>query len=102
MALTAKQRHWANHLQQADAFDGSMADYARSQGLSPKALYQWRSILKQRTVASSLEHQIAFTEVIAQPTAVRSTLTLMLGSAQLQFDQLPDEAWLVRLIAAHD
>ncbi len=101
MALTEKQQYWANHLQQADAFDGSMADYAKSQGLLPKVLYQWRGLLRQRGILP-VPAAPTFTELTTSEGAQAScTLTLTLGSAQLQFDRLPDEAWLARLIAAH-
>ncbi len=102
MALTTKQQYWANHLEQADAFAGSVAEYARVQGLSPKALYQWRGILKQRTASSTVESAPTFTEVVhTEPAQRTSSLTLSLGRAQLQFGTLPDEDWLARLIAAH-
>lgn len=99
MALTATQQYWANHLQQADTFAGSAADYARSQGLSPKVLYQWRGLLRRRGVYEAARP--AFAEVVTAVTAHTSILTLTLGQAQLHFDTLPDETWLARLIRAH-
>lgn len=100
--LTAKQQYWANHLQKADAFDGTIADYARNQNLSAKALYQWRGILRQRQLVTL--NKTVFAEVTPEPvTAVADhRLTLQLGQAQLQFSHLPDTAWLIQLIAAHD
>lgn len=100
-ALTTKQQFWADHLQQADAFDGSIANYARNAGLSPKALYQWRTILKQRNATTSIDTVSTFTEVVAPSASSTCSLTLQLGKAQLQFESLPDEAWLARLITAH-
>lgn len=99
--LTTKQQFWADHLQQADAFDGSIANYARNAGLSPKALYQWRTILKQRNASTSIDTRPTFSEVVAPTAPSTCSLTLQLGKAQLRFDALPDEAWLVRLITAH-
>jgi hypothetical protein len=34
--ITERQQFWLDHIQAADAFDGSIADYARSEGLKPK------------------------------------------------------------------
>ncbi len=100
--LTAKQQYWSNHLQQADAFDGSVADYCRHQGFPAKTLYQWRSILRQREAAPA--QKAIFTEVVPETMmpAPAYSLTLQLGQAQLQFHYLPDSAWLAQLIAAHD
>ena len=101
-ALTAKQQYWADHLQKADAFDGSVADYCRHHGLPAKTLYQWRGILRQRKDATSSKP--VFAEVMpesAMPELPHS-LTLQLGQVQLQFHSLPDTAWLARLIATHD
>ena len=37
--ITDRQQYWLDHIRAADAFDGSIADYARSAGLKPKELY---------------------------------------------------------------
>ncbi len=100
MALTKKQQYWAHHLQQADAFEGSMAEYAKSQGLSPKVLYQWRGLLRQRGILP-VPTAPTFTELTTTECAEAScTLTLTLGSAQLQFARLPEEKWLAHLISS--
>jgi hypothetical protein len=46
--ITERQQYWLDHIQAADAFDGSIADYARSEGLKPKELYSWKGILARR------------------------------------------------------
>ena len=46
--ITERQQHWLNHIKAADSFDGSVADYARAEGLTPKELYQWKTILTRR------------------------------------------------------
>ena len=43
--ITERQHHWLDHIQAAEAFDGSIADYARPEGLKPKELY---SLLVER------------------------------------------------------
>ena len=34
-----RQQHWLHHIDAAEAFDGSVADKARSEGLTPKGVY---------------------------------------------------------------
>lgn len=99
--LTEKQQYWSEHLQKAEAFDGTMADYARQQGLSPQHLYQWRSELRKRERKQSDDYPV-FTEV--KPPSYHSptqTITLQLGRAHITFSSLPDAQWLARLIIAH-
>ena len=43
--ITERQQFWLEHFQAAEEFDGSLAAYARSAGLKPKELYQWKTIL---------------------------------------------------------
>lgn len=98
--LTAKQQLWSQHLEQADEFDGSLADYARSQGLSAQNLYQWRNVLRKREI-TQVATKTVFTEV-SQPVFTQPSLTLQLGPAQMRFSALPDAQWLARLITAHE
>lgn len=97
--LTAKQQYWAEHLQQADSFDGSLAEYARMQGVSAQHLYQWRNILRKREI-TQVASETVFTEV-TRSGFDGSSLTLQLGNAQMTFQSLPDTQWLANLIAAH-
>lgn len=41
--ITERQQHWLDHIQAAAVFDGSIADYARSEGLKPKEFYSQKS-----------------------------------------------------------
>ena len=43
--MTVKQGLWLGHVKAADQSEGSIADYALSQGLRLKTLYQWKSKL---------------------------------------------------------
>ena len=99
--LTEKQQYWSEHLQKAEAFDGSVADYARQQGLSPQHLYQWRSELRKRESKQS-DDRAVFTEVKQSAYHSRSqTISVQLGRAHIIFSSLPDAQWLARLIVAH-
>lgn len=46
--MTERQQYWLDQIRAADAFEGSVADYARGEGLTPKELYQWKTILTRR------------------------------------------------------
>jgi hypothetical protein len=48
--ITERQQYWLDHIRAADAFDGSIADYARSEDLKPKELYSWKGILDRRAL----------------------------------------------------
>jgi transposase-like protein len=99
-ALTEKQQYWSEQLEQANAFDGSLADYARHQGIRVQTLYQWRSALRKREITSAVVES-GFTEVLPS-FRINTSLTVQIGNAQLAFNQLPDAEWLARLIVAND
>ena len=94
--LTAKQQYWSQQLEQADNFDGSLADYAHDRGLSAQTLYRWRNVLRKRET-TQVPPKTVFTEV-SQPTFARPSLTLRLGSAQLMFSALPEARWLANFL----
>lgn len=48
IAITERQQYWLDHIRAAAAFDGNLAEYARSAGLKPKELYSWKGILGSR------------------------------------------------------
>ncbi len=35
--ITERQQYWPDHIRAAEDFDGSIADYARSEGLKPRS-----------------------------------------------------------------
>jgi hypothetical protein len=95
--LTSKQQYWSTQLQNAEAFDGSIADYARSQGVSTQTLYRWRDCLRQRDV-SQTSTKTVFTQVVS--TALPgSSLTLAVGDTKLTFSRLPDPQWLAHFLS---
>ncbi len=48
ITITERQQYWLEHVQAAEAFDGTLAEYARSAGLKPQTLYSWRAVLRSR------------------------------------------------------
>jgi len=80
--ITERQQHWLDHIQAAEAFDGSIADYARSEGLKPKELYSWRDILVRRGLLGSeaaVESKGGFVRVIAPARPLGMSLVLPNG-----------------------
>jgi transposase-like protein len=95
--LTNKQKYWSTQLKNAEAFDGSITDYARSQGVSKKTLYRWRHCLRQREVSQSTTKTV-FTQVVSA-SFPSSSLTLAMTDAKLTFTRLPDPQWIAQLLS---
>ncbi len=80
--ITERQQHWLDHIRAADAFDGSIADYARSEGLKPKELYSWKGILARRGLladAPDVENDAGFVRVTAPARPLGMSLVLPNG-----------------------
>jgi len=95
--LTAKQQYWSEQLLKADAFDGSLTQYAQAQNISVKMLYYWRGYFK-RSSATGAKTKPAFTQVVNAPMT-DVCIKLQMGTIQLQFTRLPDPRWLSEIIA---
>ncbi|TVQ50567.1 MAG: hypothetical protein EA371_00490 [Gammaproteobacteria bacterium] len=81
IAITERQQYWLEHLQAAAAFDGPLAEYARSAGLKPQTLYSWRAVLRSRGLLEpqAAERRSGFVEVIGStPTTPPSAVSLLL------------------------
>ena len=46
--ITERQQYWLDHIRAADAFDGSLVEYAKAEGMKVKDLYQWKTVLIRR------------------------------------------------------
>lgn len=95
--LTAKQRYWQEHLVKAQQFDGSVAAYARAQGLTPKKLYQWQHLLNKRTRSSgeaAVFSKVVATEMVSPTDSQHAALRVLIGDLELRFNTLPDPQWL--------
>ena len=96
--LTSKQQYWTEQLQKADAFNGSVADYAKSQGLKVQDFYRWRHFFNQQCITEQTTNTI-FTQVVSTTTASAPSVTLSSGDMQLHFGRLPDPRWLAQFLA---
>lgn len=98
--LTAKQQYWSEQLRQADAFDGSLVQYAQTQNLPVQTLYRWRHYFRPSS-RTELNAKPLFTQVVHSPVA-DACIKLQKGNTQLQFTRLPDPQWLAAFITASD
>jgi hypothetical protein len=75
--LTEKQVFWKRHLEAAESFDGTLADYARAHDLSTKKLYGYKTRIRQREAAAT-ETSSGFARVMSQTVASLSPVTVTL------------------------
>ena len=71
-----------DHIRAAKDFDGSIADYARSEGLKPKELYAWKGILTRRRLLNdkaAVNESAGFVRVIAPARPLDMNLVLKNG-----------------------
>ena len=78
---TERQQYWLNHIRAAAASDGSIADYARSEGLKPKELCSWKGILARRGLLGDAArgNKSGFVRVIAPARPHSMSLVLPNG-----------------------
>ena len=78
--LTEKQAYWKKHLEGAQSFDGSLADYARAHSVSKKKLYVYKSQLRKLEEASVVP--VGFMKITSSaptpPAAVSSPVAVSL------------------------
>ena len=96
--LTAKQKYWSEQLLKADAFEGSLTQYAQNQNIPVQTLYYWRSYFR-RSSAVETRTKPTFTQVLSAPVT-DCHVRLQIGNIRLQFARLPDPRWLSEFIAA--
>ena len=94
--LTTKQQSWTDHLQRAEAFDGSIAAYA-AKGIAAQSLYRWRHCLGQFDLSASCETRTTFTRVVSTNATRTAGLVPTIGAAQLRFSSLPNAQWQSQL-----
>ncbi|RLA51017.1 MAG: hypothetical protein DRR42_11555 [Gammaproteobacteria bacterium] len=96
--VTVKQQYWSEHLLQADAFDGSFAQYAQTHNIPVQTLYRWRHYFKGSPVTEPKTKPL-FTQLVTSPVG-DVCITLRMGNVQFQFNRLPDPQWLAEFITA--
>ncbi len=70
--LTGKQRYWQEHLDAAQAFDGTLVAYARAEGLDVKTLYSYRTLFRRR------ERRLAAPSSFVQAASARLSVSIQL------------------------
>ena len=81
--LTEKQSYWKTHVEAAQSFDGTLADYARAHNVSRKKLYVYKTQLRKLEEASVVSPgfvkvtspaQVSSPVTVSLPNGVRLTL----------------------------
>jgi hypothetical protein len=93
--ITEREQHWLDHIRAADAFDRSIADYARSDGLKPKAHHSWKRIFARRELPgaeAAADNNARFVRVIAPARPIGMVIVLANG-VRLEWhgDLAPDQ-----------
>ena len=96
--VTVKQKYWSEHLLQAEAFDGSLTQYAQTHNIPVQTLYRWRNYFKPSSITTPKIKPL-FTQLITSPVS-DICITLQMGNVQLQFNRLPDPQWLAEFVTA--
>jgi uncharacterized protein len=83
--IIERQQQWLNDIKAADAFDGGVADYARAEGLTPKELYQWKTILTRRGLLPGQKIRSDFVPVATPPVWSSVASLLLPDGVRLEF-----------------
>jgi transposase-like protein len=94
---TDKQQYWLEHIEAAKSSGLSIAQYAKQHDIKAQKLYQWRSVIKNRS--STISTQETFTRVVTTTPLPGAKITLRLSGATLEFDSLPDPTWVSTLLS---
>ena len=85
--ITKRQRQWLDHINAADASDGSLIAYAAAHKLKVKDLYQWKTVLGRRGLLPGKPAKSSFVPVTipsVAPPCTSCNITLPNG-VRLQF-----------------
>lgn len=99
--ITDRQQYWLDHIRAAEAHEESVAAYARAEGLAPKELYQWKTILTRRGLLAGRKTVPDFVQV-ATPSSIQAAgLSLLLPNGiRLEFHGALEPEQMHSLIAA--
>lgn len=78
--ITERQQYWLDHVQAADAFNGTLVEYAKVEDLKVKDLYQWKTLLTRRgfIVGKAIKPK-AFIPVQKTSSSAQAVLVLQNG-----------------------
>lgn len=84
--ITERQQYWLDQIRAANAFEGSIADYARAEGLTPKELYQWKTILTRRGLLPAKKIRSDFVPVATKPVRSGVVSLVLPNGVRVEFD----------------
>jgi len=109
--ITKRQSYWREHVLAAEAFEGTIVQYAALHNLKTKDIYQWKTALAKRGFLPKTEHKatdfvavksVEHTNPVEPDTlpAVQCRLTLPCGSV-LEYFTSVEPAALSKLLSAN-
>ncbi len=102
--MSERKQYWSDHLDRIAAEGISTRAYARREGLSAAALYDWRRRLKaQAAPVTPVPNGVSSGRCLVpiRITDARSPCTLTLApGVQLALSELPSPDWLAQVVVA--
>ena len=96
MELTEKQRFWKAHIESAEEFEGTQADYARQHQLDIKKFYFFKASLRDKGALSVVD-ATGFSRVSIPSSSVQPGVQVMLPNGVRL--SLPDAPGLLERLA---
>jgi hypothetical protein len=99
-AITERQQYWLNHIRLADASGGTLVDYANSEGLKVKDLYQWKTLLLRRGVISGKADKPKAFVAVRESTPASKAALLLPNGVRIEFTGGVDAETIQSLVIA--
>lgn len=98
--ITERQQFWLDHIQAAEAFNGTLVEYAKVEGLKVKDLYQWKTLLVRRGVMSGRSAQPKAFVAVRESTAASMAALLLPNGVRIEFSGAVDAETIQSLVTA--
>lgn len=96
---TQRQQFWFDHVQAAQAFSGTMAEYARTHNLNAKYLYNWGAIFRREHDGTKRKQFVKVSAPVATLSQPSPRVRVSLGEAVLLIENCSPQ-WLAEFALA--
>ncbi len=85
--ITERQQYWLDHVQAAGAFNGTLVEYAKVEGLTVKDLYQWKTILVKRGFLANPVPSafVQVGETVHTSRSAQAAVLVLLNGSRIEF-----------------